>query len=91
VNNSYSATVTARSAWKKGNGSWNINGTFQLKVGTRCYHSSSGWFNRGQYSNELKDYLCSAYSNLYSCPNGGSLIGTTCTKIDTEYKNFTDI
>jgi hypothetical protein len=88
VDNSYSATTTHRSGWRQIS-SWLISNDYPVVNNIKCYRSADGWHARGT---EITSWLsCQDYGSLYSCPNGGTLSGTSCSKIDTEYKSFSSI
>jgi hypothetical protein len=57
--------------------------TMGMVYSGQCYDDDSGAW--------LYTWRCDEITTSYSCPSGGTLSGTTCTKIDTEYLNFSDI
>ncbi len=72
VNNSYNST---RQVW------WGFS---NLGIYNN-YCQVIGWENYPE-GTIVSGYICSFYR--YICPSGGTLSGSTCSKIDNEYRTF---
>ena len=95
VNNSYNATLNStRGCWQyaKGSniGSWVINDSWQCRDSLYggCWSNMDGTVSIGTLTSINGNSICALYSKNYTCPSGGTLSGSTCSKIDTEYKSF---
>jgi len=91
VNNSYTANISSTNGkwWNNSSQNWGdgsaINGCLRYNsLANRDVFYELG-YNLNLFGINL---TCRAYSYNYNCPSGGVLSGSTCTKINTEYRLF---
>ena len=90
------STVKRNSCWYKtsGSGGWLSSTYTSYQCGdNNCAYGGAIYpigtiFPEKNIPVYFPEVTCSFKEYLYSCPNGGNLESTTCTKIDTEYKLF---
>ncbi len=98
VNNSYGASVSNSYCGYNVGAGYNTSGSYSLSTCTTSNGYSEYCTNQGftvvveagpRYNcNGTFMFARVLRKNNYFCPSGGTLSGSTCTKIDTEYKLF---
>ena len=93
VDASYGTSVISQKAcWWIGASYGDEPDSFSFRINSQYSCSTNGCvYNGGFYGigGHAGAYgTCTVYSNNYGCPSGGSLSGSICIKINTEYKAF---
>lgn len=89
VDNSYNASIEITGCWYN-NSSWYFTDKYNCKISSigQCTYISGGSVSTYSIGQKQSGVTCTEFNRDYSCPSGGTLSGSTCVKIDTEYKAF---